>query len=144
MGCALLQCPGVNSALHPSGVTKSRTSFGGVRAGMSHLTDGREHCVISHGMRVPVAARPGCIHWRIQELWGHWTNIQVEPFLRFPFPVFPSAPSPYPLCPFHPPSESGRNPSANRTSVQFTAQNLQICDKTVRLGFKPKLGVLQY
>ena len=135
MGCALLQCPGVNSALHPSGVAKSRTSFADGWQGT--LCDLPWHASSSSGEAgLHSLAYPGTL--------GPWANIQVEPFLRFPFPVFPSAPSPYPLCPFHPPSESGRNPSANRTSVQFTAQNLQICDKTVRLGFKPKLGVLQY
>ena len=36
-----------------------------------------------------------------------------------------------------------RSPAAKRIFVQFTAQSLQICDKTIRLGFRPKLRLLQ-
>jgi len=45
----------VSSALHASGIAKSSTGFGWAKAGWQATVCGE------HGMRVPVAARSGCI-----------------------------------------------------------------------------------
>jgi len=46
-----------NSDLHSSEVAESSTSYAGVKAGMPPLPGGRQHCVISYGMWVPVVVR---------------------------------------------------------------------------------------
>ena len=60
-GLCLTAVPRTTQPRIPSGSLNRAPASAGVRAGISPLPGGRQHCVIPYGTRVPVVERPGCL-----------------------------------------------------------------------------------